>query len=165
MVSTSEPHWTPPCTGCVFIVRERACVPPPHEAVHDDHAENADTPQSTGHSCTLHTWVAKSDGHAWPPLTTAAITLRTLSCVPPPHDAEHDCHELQSDTWQSTEHGCALHARCSARSGHAAPPCCADVVIDRERPCQPPPHDFVHAVHAEKVDTTQCTGQEPKLQL
>ena len=34
-------------------------------------------------------------------------------------------------------------------------------MIERERDCEPVPHDLVHAVHALKADVSQWTGHGP----
>jgi hypothetical protein len=48
--------------------------------------------------------------------------LRERDCTPPPfspHDTLHVLHALNADTTQCSSHACALHARVSAKYGHA----------------------------------------------
>ena len=81
-----------------------------------------------------------------------------------PHDRVHTVHAPQSDTTQSFGQWWPLHICVSARCGQAMPPCCTVVVTERERVCEPPPHDRVHAPQAPKVPTAQSMGQELTLQ-
>ena len=54
-------------------------------------------------------------------------------------------------------------ACCSDSAGHATPPCAVGVVTERERVCEPLPHDFVHASYALQAETAQSTGHASSL--
>ena len=87
--------------------------------------------------------------------------------VPVPHVCEHVL-SAQSGHVPSTQlagQQWSLHVRASRRLGHSTPPYWTAVVMERVRCCEPAPHDFVHAVHALYVDTTQSTGHGLALQL
>ena len=58
---------------------------------------------------------------------------------------------------QSTGQLCVLQVRVSVLCGHALPPL-RGCVIERERFCEPPPHDLVHVVQALKALTVQWIG-------
>ena len=51
-VSAECGHAAPPNVGST-VARLRFCEPVPHDLVQPDHAPNAPTEQSVGHSCTL----------------------------------------------------------------------------------------------------------------
>ena len=75
-----------------------------------------------------------------------------------PHDLVQVLHLEKLPYEQSIGHAGRLHARVSALCGHAEPPNRA-VPIVRERFCEPPAHDFVHAVQALQRETLQSAGQ------
>ena len=67
----------------------------------------------------LHVRVSCKYGHAYPPATTAVVTLRDRDCAPLPHDLVHVVQALKADTTQCDAHECVLQARCSSRYGQA----------------------------------------------
>jgi len=74
-----------------------------------------------------------------------AVTLRLRDCAPEPQVLVHAVQALNADTAQCEGHGPLLQDFVSAVCGHAAPPFLGWVRV-RERRCEPPPHDLVHAL-------------------
>lgn len=177
-VSISVGQATPPCNTSRTILRTRVCSPTSamlpatpfwtyarHETEHAAQEPHADTSQSTGHRCLLHSRCSCRYGQAYPPLRACVTTLRERDCEPPvPHDFVHVVHAPNAETTQCTAHGWTLQERDSARYGHTYPPWRACAMMLRERDCVPPLHDRVHESHALKGDVTQCSGQGPWLQ-
>ena len=66
--SPSAGHATPPNTAGAATSRVRDWCPPPHsETLHEPHAPQLDTAQSTGQLCTLQATLSTSAGHSVPP--------------------------------------------------------------------------------------------------
>ena len=115
------------------------------------------------HFCALQSRTASVLPHALPPCIGCTNTEQCLNCTPPPHCRLHVDQSDQSPSMQSTGHDSAPHSRTSLLFEQAMPPLAAAVTTDRDRAWLPPPHDFVHCDHFEKLDTTQSTGQAQEL--
>ena len=102
---------------------------------------------------------------------------RNLDCDPVLHDLVHGVQLVKLDRTQSTGQLCVLQDRVSSRYGQAYPPDVAFAITVLERDWVPPVvdkrrrvfllpvgaaagvvHDWVHAVQALKLDTTQWPG-------
>jgi len=129
-----------------LIERERDCVPVPHDLVHGVQALKARTVQWIGHGPWLQACVSALCGQAAPPLR-GCTTMRERRCEPRPHDFVHVLQAPKLPTLQSTAQVCLLQSRVSALCGQASPPL-SGCVFERERDCEPVPHDFVHVVQA-----------------
>ena len=92
----------PPKKGIV-VLRERFCMPRPHDFVQGDHASNVSTAQSMGQLCALHERVSAVCGQALPP-TVGCTCVRERDCAPVPHDLVHVVQAPKVATWQSTGH-------------------------------------------------------------
>ena len=143
---------------------DRRCVPCQllHSCVaeHDDHADQPDTAQFTGHACALHGCdvaglLAAVQSSSWP---SEHVTDR--DCTPPPHVLEHDDQVPASQCG----HTCVLHAWVCVSTGHEVPPYAAGVMTNRDCVCEPPPHLAEHTVQADHADTAQLIGQACVLQ-
>ena len=69
--------------------------------------------------------------------------------VPVPHEREQRPWTCQSESTQSTVHGC-MQARDSERAGHACPPLNTSITTARKRICTPEPHWCEHGDHSVK---------------
>jgi hypothetical protein len=147
----------------VTIVRERDCVPPPHDTVHGDHADHCVTEHV--HTPKLHACVSLSASHAAPLLAGATTTLRVRRESPGPHICEQAPHVVHALSWQSIGHAAGAHASLSLSGGHEAPLHCASVVTVRVCVRVPLPHVTEHDDHVDQPLTTHDTGQQPKPQL
>ena len=88
--------------------------------MHALHAENALTAQWLGHGPRLHCATCLADGQASPPyLTLQMLVVRVRTFQLRPHDLKHDVYWPHWPTAQSSGQNCWLHARASARYGHA----------------------------------------------
>jgi len=166
--SDKDGHAAPPFRADAVMLRERVWVPPPHDLLHEPHADQPDTAQFTlggavGHACLLHDCCSDKDGHAAPPFFAGKVMLRVRVWVPPPHDLLHEPHADQPDTAQLTlngagvGHACLLQGCCSDKDGQAVPPFFAGKMMLRERVWVPPPHDLLHEPHADQPETAQFT--------
>lgn len=101
--------------------------------------------------------------HAAPPCDDGVSMVRERVLVPMAHETVHVVQETQLPTMQLTGHDAVPQGRVSVSAGHAAPPFCTCVKIERVRLCTPVPQDFVHSDHVLKVLATQSTGHAPRL--
>jgi hypothetical protein len=147
---------------CV-TVRERDCVPLPHDTVHAVQVDHCDTAHM--HAPRSHGNVSLSAPHAVPPLAGGVTTLRVRRKSPGPHVCEHELQVDQLLISQLTGHNAGEHDSFSLSGGHCAPPHEASVVTVRAREREPVPHVTEHDDHAAQLVTTHDTGQQPKPQL
>mmetsp|Transcript_20017 Transcript_20017/g.63761 ORF Transcript_20017/g.63761 Transcript_20017/m.63761 type:complete len:1124 (-) Transcript_20017:3855-7226(-) len=142
------------CTTCLH----RICMPPPHLALHEDQADQAETVHGVGgQACMLHSCTCRSTGHAAPPCSAGVSTSRVRACTPPPHGALQLPHAPHSPTSQSTAHGCSLHTCSSSVVGHSLPPSLGRTSTSRVRDRVPRPHALLHLPHALHSPTSQFT--------
>ena len=85
--------------------------------------------------------------------------IRVDVATPPPHGTLHWPHALHGPTWQSTGHGCELHAWVMVVAGQAAPPWATGVTTLAVCDCVPPPHGTEQGPNADQALMTQSTGQ------
>ena len=121
-VSARSGHTYPPCVACVTMLRERLCVPKPHDFVQTVHAVKSDTSQCTGHGPSSHASVCVRAPQDLPPYWASVATLRLRLCVPPLHETVQLLHLDHADSTQSTGHGLTEHIWIAVKSGHALPP-------------------------------------------
>lgn len=100
---------------CVTL-RERDCVPLPHDTVHGDHAVHIETAHM--HAPRSHGVVSVSVPHGMPPLAAGVMTLRVRRNSPGPHDCEHAPHVDQLLISQLTGHSAGEHDSFSFNGGH-----------------------------------------------
>jgi hypothetical protein len=97
--------------------------------------------------------------HADPPWAAFCMILRERWRDPLPHLALQDDQPPQLPTLQCTGHGELLQTLVSRSPGHLSPPCAAWTLTFRLRELLPPPHFWLHRLHAAQLCTAQCTGQ------
>lgn len=150
-------HEAPPYAGCWVTVNAWLCVPPPHEAVQPLQPDHVPWQLTGGQACWLQACVCGDAGQAAPPCCGATATLNTWDCEPPPHGAEHE-PKPDHDPWQSTGHGCGLHAWIwLGLPGQAWPPFCACETTVNVDDCVPPPQVAEHGPKADH-EPTQSSG-------
>jgi len=168
------------------VTTERACIctPPPHEAEQLPMLTNAETTHGTGittgvggtgmgHMCVLHESALLQVvmlGQGVPPGTAGRNTLRTIICLPPPHDVVHTPTATNSDIKQSdvssgggagVGHGNVLHVlvwTLAVAFGHALPPLDGGISTVRSMVWLPPPHVAEQTPTGTKPDMVQSTG-------
>ena len=87
-LSLRSGHTAPPFSACCTTVRERCCVPPPHDLVHVLHGVHGDTEQCTAHDPRSHWRVVSREGHSAPPNSGCTTTYRLCFWMPEPHVTE-----------------------------------------------------------------------------
>jgi len=98
------PHFLPPLTGILVVLRLRRCEPPLQVFVHLVHFFQAACLQSMGHAFELQADLRfLSFGQPLPPCT-GGTSLRVSNCVPPPHVFVH----LEGFDHLPTMHGSGL---------------------------------------------------------
>jgi hypothetical protein len=131
-------HATPPLRGCTHV-RERICVPVPHERVHVVHDDHCLTYPLSGQACWLQGRVSCVCAHFLPP-KRGCVQARVRFCEPLPHDFVQVLQAAQAPTEPSIGQACLLHDRASFSCGQALPPKRGSTWV-RERCCDPIPHD------------------------
>ena len=117
-LSIFAPQPFPPCFMLTMTLRLRLCEPVLQEREHADHTLKPLTSQSTAHANALHERCSSLDGHTLPPYN-ALLTVLRRNWMPPPQVFEHDDHEPNMLTTQSTGHECLLHLRVRTSAGQA----------------------------------------------
>ena len=84
-------------------------MPPPQTTLHEPHAPNAETTQSTGQELVLQSCSWLVVGQARPPFCAATMIERVWLCLPPPQLLLQADQADQPEIWQSMGQGWVLH--------------------------------------------------------
>mmetsp|Transcript_28943 Transcript_28943/g.94240 ORF Transcript_28943/g.94240 Transcript_28943/m.94240 type:complete len:318 (-) Transcript_28943:5859-6812(-) len=183
-------HPLPPYCGKTSTSGTRSWCPLPQVEVQAVQWKVSLLMQSMGHmGSPEQVRSTSSRGQGAPPWSGCRVTVRSRFCSGAPfhscpnsgpepmHFFSHWPHAPQSDTAQSTGHGCVLHTSLSTSGGHGVPPCSAGRITLRSRLYSPGPecswpiasplplHLREQSLHADQSDTLQCTGQGKSLHL
>lgn len=149
----------PPNRAKAVIERDRFLVPVPHETVQVDQTDQAVTTQSIGQESSLQLCFSLRKPQVYPPCCACETTLRLRFWEPPPHDLEHDPHDVKPESWQWIGQAPSVQLAVVASDGHNKPPfwrCCNTW---RLRVFEPSPHETEQALQVVHLPTSQSTGQ------
>lgn len=161
--SYCEVQATPPYEGATVISRVRLCMPPPQVTEQTLKEVHGASWQSTGHGLSPHVCSSVRFGQELPPCAGMMLTERERLCEPLPHVLVHADQVENADVWQWIGHGPSLHDPDSLKAPQTTPPWAAGFTTERVRVRVPSPHVLEHALHNEKAEVMQFTGQELSL--